>query len=177
MAKKKGTSKRRKQRTIVDYVLVVEDEEGQQLAVVLETDCSRAPLVGEEVPLRPESVEEAPQLAGTYVVHRVAHLAAPGSAVTIERYTVPWCYARRRPQLASFNGEIDRATAAELAQRSRDLATDLDDLADEVALAIHAGAAGSLDLRVVERLNDASRRAKQVSISTLVRSRTTKSPE
>jgi hypothetical protein len=177
LAKTKRPGKKRKRPTIADYALVIEDDTGRQLAVVVESGLSRAPLIGEEISLRQERVKDAPELAGSYVIHRVAHLPEPGGAVTIERYTIPWCYARRRAQLEPIAGELNRAAAAELAQRNRDLATELDDMADEVALAIHDGTAGDLDPKLVERLNDASRRAKQVSVSALLRSRISKDSE
>jgi hypothetical protein len=169
-----------------DYVLVVEDHDGKELAVVEQTDRSRAPLVGEEVQLRAHVVKEKPHLAGAYVVQRVAHLPPPWAPVTINKYTLPWCYARSvastvardqsaatspRVSLEPLPGDMDQTTAAEVARKSRDLATDLDDMADELAVAFHGGAAGELDRKLVERLSEASRRAKQVSLSALFRAK------
>jgi len=166
----------------VEYVLVVEDDAGRQLALVVQRD-SRAPIAGEEVPLKDRAAKEMPHLAGTYVVHRVAHLPPPGAAITIDRYTLPWCYARRAggaglavqppgsAPLEAIEGDFDQKTAAELSEKSRAIATDIGDLAEEVAAAIHSGNAGSLGLDLVHRLDDASRRAKQVALSALFRSR------
>lgn len=175
---------------VVDYVLVLEDAAGRQLALAVQKD-SRAPIVGEEVPLHERAANEAPHLAGTYVIHRVAHLPPPNAAVTIERYTIPWCYARRLASesraessaqsalvetrgfgpLGSVEGAFDQTTAAELSEKSRGIATDLGDMAEEVAAAVHSGAAGTLGLDLVQRLDDASRRAKQVAMSSLFKSR------
>jgi hypothetical protein len=174
----------------VEYVLVIEDDAGRQLARALQKD-SRAPIAGEEVPLQDRAAKETPHLAGMYLVHRVTHLPPPGAAVTIERYTLPWCHARRvggdSPALAAgqppqgqtrgvgalepLDTDLDQTTAGELSQKSRDIATDLGDIAEEVASAIHGGTAGNLGLDLVKRLDDASRRAKQVSLSALFRSR------
>jgi hypothetical protein len=132
-----------------------------------------------------------PHLAGTYLVKRVAHLPPPNAPVTINRYTIPWCYARRAggdsllpapPSQPSAMGttallepvpgdQLDDSTVAELSQRSRQIATDLGDLAEELAAAIHRGAAGTVGLDLVQRLDDASRRAKQVAFSALFRAR------
>jgi hypothetical protein len=165
-----------------DYVLVIEDEQGKELAVVEQSDRSRAPVVGEEVELRGSIAKTKPQLAGKYIVERVAHLPPPWAPVTINRYTLPWCYARRpaqertagaqaAPALESLDSDLDQTTAAEVARKSRDLATELDDLADELAVAFHGGVAGSLDRKLVDRLSDASRKAKQVSLSALFRAK------
>ena len=188
------TKKRKPKRTprrlgLVDYVLVLEDDAGRQLALTVQKD-SRAPIVGEELPLDDRAAKEVPHLAGTYVVHRVAHLPPPNAAITIERYTIPWCYARRAGTdsratqgakaalqaqgfgpLESVEGALDQTTAAELSEKSRSIATDLGDIAEEVAAAVHSGAAGTLGLDLVQRLDDASRRAKQVAFSALFKSR------
>jgi hypothetical protein len=112
----------------------------------------------------------------------VAHRPPPWAPVTINKYTLPWCYARRpvqvrpagaqaAPVLESLESDLDPTTAAEVARKSRDLATELDDLADELAVAFHGGAAGTLDRTLVERLSQASRKAKQVSLSALFRAK------
>lgn len=186
--KKKAKPKRSRRQPIgiVDYVIVLEDDDGRQLAMALQKD-SRAPIVGEEVPLQEHVAKEVPHLAGTYVVHRVAHLPPPNAAVTIERYTIPWCYARRprgRDQLSeaaktrapgagprgSIEGALGEATAGEFAEKSRSIATDLGNMAEELAAAVHGGAAGSVGLDLVQRLDDASRRVKQLSLSALLKS-------
>jgi hypothetical protein len=79
--------------------------------------------------------------------------------------------AKGAPALASLSNDLDEATAAEVAKKSRELATDLDELADELAAAFHGGVVGAFDRRLVDRLNDASRRAKQVSLSALFRAK------
>jgi hypothetical protein len=184
MAKKKTTrGGKRRPPSFNDYVLVIEDAGGKQLAVVEQSNRSRAPLSGEQVQLKERFTKDKPELAGTYIVSRVAHLPPPWAPVTINRYTLPWCYARRPavaspeaattpiPPLGPAEPDLDQTTAAEVARKSRDLATELDDLADELAVAFHGGVAGKLDRSLVQRLSDASRRAKQVSLSALFRAK------
>lgn len=191
------TTKRRKPKRpartrtpVVDYVLVIEDDAGQPLALTVQKD-TRAPIAGEEVPLQERAVKEMPHLAGRYIVKRVAHLPPPNAPVTINRYTIPWCYARRvgggslisappsqrstthaSGKLDPLPGDdLDESTVAELSQRSRQIATDLGDMAEELAAAVHSGMAGTVGLDMVQRLDDASRRMKQVALSTLFRAR------
>lgn len=177
---KKGKPKRQPRRPLglVDYVLVLEDGAGRQLAMAIQKD-SRAPIVGEEVPLQEHVAKEVPHLAGTYVVHRVAHLPPPNATITIERYTIPWCYARRPEAALSTTGmaldpkepTFDDATAAEFAERSRGIATELSDIAEEIAAKVHSGEAGTIQVDIARRVDEASRRAKHLAISALTRNR------
>lgn len=186
---KKGKPKRSSRRPVglVDYVLVLEDGAGRQLAMAMQKD-SRAPIIGEEVPLQERAAKEVPHLAGTCVVHRVAHLAPPNATVTIERYTIPWCYARRHGEtsaptlsgaahhagvgvVAAADATFDDATAAEFAEKSRGIATDLSDIAEEIAAKVHSGEAGTIRADLAQRVDEASRKAKQLSVSALAKTR------
>lgn len=178
---KKGKPKRKPRRPLglVDYVLVLEDDAGRQLVMAIQKD-SRAPIVGEEVPLQEHVAKEVPHLAGTYVVHRVAHLPPPNATITIERYTLPWCYARRPitaysttevPAVDPKDSRFDDATAADFAERSRGIATDLSDIAEEIAAKVHGGEAGTIQVDIVRRVDEASRRAKHLAISALTRNK------
>jgi hypothetical protein len=162
-----------------DYVLVIEDAEGRQLATIIKTDYSRAPHIGEDTRVREREVKDAPHLAGTYVVHRVSHIDPPEGDHTIDGYQMVWCFARRsaesRPQIAQpLLGESgpapDEAGLAQLdggndvvasvAQELRNLATDLGEHSDKLAEAVRTSD-GKLDPRLHEEAHQLSRRAKQ----------------
>jgi hypothetical protein len=70
---------------------------------------------------------------------------------------------------------LSSTVAAEIAHTDRQLATDLDDIADEVAVLINEGA--PIDRSVVERLNEARCIAKQNSFRALVHAKTSKPSE
>lgn len=157
-----------------DYVLVIEDDNGAEIDRVLQCAGSQPPREGDETPLDLADVKDRPHLVGRYMVRQVAHLPAPGKTSTRRRFKVPHCYVRRvraEPAPESVRVVLDEPTVAvaDLMHKSRELATELDDVADEVALAVNKGEV--VDRQIVERLNKASRRAKQVSLTALVRTK------
>lgn len=164
-----------------DFVLVIEDADGTEVVRIVQSMQHGRPVQGEWIPLDATDVKDQPELVGRYLIHRVELLRPVGATSTRRRLRVAHCFTRRlqvdaattaepsASSLEAFAGKLDEATAAEVARRTRELATDLDDLADEVALAVNSGA--RLDHRVVDRLNDASRRAKQVALGTMLRAK------
>lgn len=165
-----------------DYVLVIQDDSGAEVARIVQSAGSLPPKPGDETPLDLADVKDTPELAGRYIVERVVHLPAPSRTSTRRRYKIPHCFVRR---LASVPAEpqrkssdvLDEATAAEVARRNRDLATDLDDVADELALAVHRVGPATIDPKLVDRLNDASRRAKQVAFTAIFKSKAPGEPK
>jgi hypothetical protein len=171
-----------------DFVLVVENDAGEASATMLLPDWSRAPLAGEIVTVPRSFAARFPHLkpAARYTVNRVEHLPPPDATHTIGDFTLPWCFARRLAYASvtaqgapgpgpetpkSIDGPLDQTTAAELSEQSRGIATELGTLAEEIAVAFHTGKAGSIGLDVVKRIDEASRLAKQVSMSVLLNTR------
>jgi hypothetical protein len=165
-----------------DYVLVLEDDRGRQLAQLIKTDYSRAPHIGEDMQVREREVKDSPHLAGTYIVHRVSHLDPPEGSNTIDGYQMAWCFARRSadalrpPELSSPKSAPEERRIAEesgfaavdggadfvdaVAQGFRDLATELSEHSDRLAEAVRTSE-GKLDPRLQEEARQLSRRAKQ----------------
>ena len=169
-----------------DFVLVVENDAGEATATMLLPDWSRAPIAGELLLVPRSFAVQFPHLKPEmkYTVHRVEHLPPPDATHTIGDFTLPWCFARRQAYASvasqgalghappkSIDGSLDQTTAAELSDQSRGIATELGALAEELAAAFHTGKSGSIGLDVVRRIDEASRLAKQVSLSVLLNTR------
>jgi hypothetical protein len=169
-----------------DYMVIIEDDNGVEIARVLQSCDSQLPRIGEGIVLEPDDVKDRPRLAGAYRIRELNQQPRPGERGKNRRnFKIPFLYVRAdrgavnaaaasptRSALSSLDGDLDRMLAAEIAHSDRQLATDLDDIADEVALLINDGA--PLDRSIVDRLNDARCVLKQNSIRALVHAKTNK---
>lgn len=157
-----------------DYMVIIEDDDGVEIGRVLQSSDSQLPRIGEGVVLESEEVKGQPHLAGRYRVRDMNQQLRPGDRGKNRRnFKIPFLYVRpdRGPgvhlqdvkaspaPLAALDGDLDSTTVAEIALSDRQLATDLDDIADEVALLVNDGAAP--DRSLVERINEARCVAKQ----------------
>src|SRR2546428_825134 len=142
-----------------DYMVIIEDDNGVEIARVRQSSDSQLPRIGEGVVLEADEVKDRPQLAGRYRVRDLNQQLPPGDRGKNRRnFKIPFLYVRadrgtmtaRPATLAALDGELDRSAVAEIALSDRQLATDLDDIADEVALLVNDGAAP--DRSLVERL-------------------------
>jgi hypothetical protein len=168
-----------------DYMVIIEDDNGAELGRVLQSSDSKLPEIGHGVVIEPDEVPDRPHLARAYRIRDINQQPSPSDQLkrgkTRRRFKIPFVYVRadrgvplQPPSattptgvpLGSLDGDLSRSVADEIARSGRQLATDLDDITDEVALAINEGT--PLDRSLIERLNEARCLAKQNSLRALV---------
>lgn len=168
-----------------EFILVFEDDEGQEIARLRENTRSRPPVIGDEVPITPKHTNDS-RLLGKHRVRLVDLLEDGDPPVLHRRYRVPVCYLRRIREsiqgpaavtsaatatfiegstgsLSVFAGDPSLPTPETVAERYRDLATWLGDLSQEAASAARSDKidARAWMLTLSERLYELSRTAKE----------------
>ncbi len=160
------------------YVLVIEDDEGNEVGRLTRTSRSGPPTEGLETPISFRDTND-PRLFGMYRIRAVRLLHDRDPPVKRRRYTVPVCYARRVSEseigatevssdsvgafletaLSAIDGNaVDPLTIA--LAGLRDLATRLKNLADDQFRTLREG--GKLEPSQPQLLHDLSRVAKQL---------------
>jgi hypothetical protein len=175
-----------------DFLVIIEDDNGVEIGRVRQSSDWELPLIGHGVLIEPYEVEDRPHLAGAYRIRDINQQPDPSErekrGKTRRIFKIPFVYVRPDrganaapvatgdgSALAPVEANHDSGVPAEITLSSRKLATDLDDLADDISQRIHHGQ--PVDHAVVDKLNDLSREAKQVWVRTLVHSKSDNAKE